>query len=129
MKQKKTYVVTDGWNKPICVADARTAKKLRGSGYHIEELPSEGIQERMRQGFTFWHVWEGMENEIWAEAAQREDLDDFAEHDGVWDGGSYYYVWAKTEKQAIKAVKKHCKEQGRKRLEMMRAVAKERKGK
>jgi len=108
----KTHVVTDGWDRPVCVADERTARKLERNGYHIHALPSEGIQERFRRGLKCWWVtydYDDDEPDVWLAGWHN-----LADRDGVWEGGDdAYYVWARTERQAIKAVEKYRKEQGK----------------
>lgn len=129
MKQKKTYVVLDSYSEALfTTTDARLASKWRKGGHDVAVLPSEEIQERFRQGLKCWEVeyYHGLGDEYDAWQALWDSITD---RDGVWEHETYYYVWAKTEKQAIRAVEKHRKEKGRKKLEMMRAIAKERKGK
>jgi len=113
MKQKKTYVVLDSYIEALfTTTDERLAAKWRG--HDVAVLPSEGIQERFRQGFRCWEVecYVDLGDEYVAGLAVWDEL---ADRDGVWEHSSpdTYFVWAKTEKQAIKAVQKYRKEKGK----------------
>lgn len=131
MKQKKTYVILEEAGEALFTTDSKAlANEWRLSDRLVEvvELPTEGIQERFRQGLKCWWVtyyYDDDEPDVWVAG-----WDELKDRDGVWEGGDdAYFVWAKTEAAAIKAVEKYRKEKGRKKLEMMRAIAKERKGK